>query len=839
MATDTIATTVGAEAPQGLDPAKALTQYGVDVWSTDQGLPSATVNAVLQTQDGYLWLGTHEGLARFDGQRFVVFNRSSVKELGNNGVRALCEDRQGALWIGTNGGGLARFRAGRFESSGVGDSGRTISAIVPDPDGGVWLATQGDGLRHVSASGAWSALTRADGLPLDALNALVRASDGTLWAGSAGAGVFRVRSGRVLPPLAELAPLAAVNVSRILEDRDGTLWIATNGAGLGRWARGKLTLATRAEGLPGDAVYSLWQDRDGSLWLGTNGAGLGRLRDGSFTVYGRREGLSRDFAYTALEDRHGRLWVGTAGGLDRLQHGRFVNVPLPGAGVVAVRSLAEDLDGGLWIATYGAGIFRWADGHLTRHRAADGLAHDNVRAVLVDPDGRVWAATLGGLSVLDRSTWRTYRTVDGLPKDSLIGLARDRDGALWVGTDGAGLCRFKEGRFQVYTTRSGLASNVVLALFMDAAGKLWAGTNGGLSRLDGERFTSFTAASGLPSDSVTQLTDDEAGDLWLGSSRGVSRVSKAALEQAAHPERRLSAVTFDRADGLRSSQCTAPGQPAGIRARDGRLWFATTQGIVVVDVQRLRRHVDAPPVAMEDVLLDGHSVAAGAELAVPPGTARLEFRYTGVALLAPSRVTFRYRLDGFDEDWVESLERAAQYTSLRPGSYAFHVSARLGDGPWNPSPAVVALRVLPHFHQTWAFLAMVAVALVGLLGGGHRLRIRQLEASRRELAALVGERTRSLAEEAQQAERLLAATQALGSTLDLTSILALILAELQRVVPYDSASVQELLASEPHEGPHRPKISATARPRKSKIRSRDRATKTRLAHPPTGPSGIS
>jgi len=825
-----------AQEPRGLDPRKAVTQLGLESWTTDHGLPNATVNTVLQTRDGYLWIGTHDGLARFDGRRFQVFDQAAG--VGSNGVRALCEDRRGGLWIGTNGGGLAhleggvttllkrskglpsdavwslladrrdgsvwvgtnggglaRVRDGALQTFNPADSGRVINGMAQEADGTLWLAAQSEGLRRLSPDGRFTAFTSALHPSLSFVNSVSLTRDGTLWIAALGRGLVRMRAGRVEPLPPALEELASTSVTAPLEDREGTLWIGTSGKGLGRLAGGRLSLLGPGDGL-GEVVYSLCEDREGSLWIGTNGAGLSQLHDGSFTAYGSREGLSRDFVYTSLQDQSGVIWAGTAGGLDRLENGRFVPVPAPVSQPVAVRGLAAEPGGALWVATYGAGLWRLEGGSWRVYTTRDGLASDTVRAALVDRTGRLWAATVAGLAVLEGGVWRTYGTADGLSRASLIGLAEDRDGRIWVGTDGGGVCRYRDGRFDAFTVREGLAGDLVLALFVDADGVLWVGTNGGLSRLSGDRFRSVTTRDGLPSAAVTQIQDDGNGSLWLGTSRGVVRVVKASLFRGA----RLEPETFDRADGLRSSQCTAPGQPAGMRGRDGLLWFATTRGLVAVNPAELRRDVQPPPIAIEEVLLDGQKVTGPAPLVVPPGKVRLELRFAALSFRAPSRTSVRFRLDGFDPDWLDAGDRRhAEYTGLPSGDYVFRVSARTATGTWGARDAELALRVQPRFYQTGAFAVGAVLVALGLVAGGHRLRVARLHSRERELTDVVARRTASLAEETARAEtararaeRLLAATRAIGSTIDLADVLARILAELELVVPYDSASVQEL-----------------------------------------------
>ena len=786
-----LAAAAAAAEPAGLDPHKALTQLGLDTWSTEHGLPSATVTSVLETRDGYVWLGTYDGLARFDGTRFTVFTQEDG--LGNNGVRALCEDREGSLWVGTNGGGVARRSRGRFQrlttaeglpsdivwsllvdardgsvwlgTNGGGlarwrggkierfdpmETGRSISGIAQAPDGTLWLATDGDGLRSLSPDGTFRTFTAEDGLPRGLVAGVAVGKDGAVW-GATSAGLFVLRGGGVVPLPAGLEPLRTGVLSRVVEDALGTLWVGTSGSGLARFSEGRVSFLGERDGV-GDAILALHSDRDGRLWIGTNGAGASRLRDGSFTAYTTREGLSRGFAYTVFEDRRGTLWAGSAGGLDRFDGKAFVKASPPWTGTVAVRSIAEGPGGTLWIGTYGAGVWRLRDGRWKGFTARDGLAHDTVRAVLADRKGRVWAATNGGLSLFEAGAWRSFRAADGLPSSSLIGLAEDRDGSLWIGSDGAGLTRYADGRFRTFTTRDGLASDVVLALRVDAGGSLWVATNGGLSRRVGERFARFASGAGLPSDSVTQVVDDARGDLWAGTSRGVSRLARAALDAAtADPSRPLEVSSFDQLDGMKSSQCTAPGQPGAFRDRAGRLWFSTTRGIASVDPDRPRAPMRPPAVVIEEVSLDGRASETEGGVVVPAGTSRIELLFARLSPVAPQRTAVRFRLEGFDRGWIEAGDRRrAVYTRVAPGSYTFRIAARAGAGEWNETVPPLAIRVEPRLWETWPFLLACAAAATAILAAGYRLRVRTLAARGRELGRLVEERTAELRRQGSQ-----------------------------------------------------------------------------------------
>lgn len=786
---------IGAEAPlAGLDPAKALTQYSLDHWGLEQGLPNTTVLALAQTSDGYLWLATYEGLARFDGVRFTVFHGGNTEGLASSSIRALAAAADGSLWIGTHGGGLVRMRDGRFtrystreglptdmvmaihvDASGTVWAGTTgglarmegeqaravgpfrdsIAAVYRDRSGALWVGTHGAGLRRMSPSGEWDTFNAARGLPGEVVSSIHQDRAGTLWVGLVGGGLARLEGGR-FRAYGAADGLPSDVVWSVLEDRRGSLWIATGGAGLVRMRDGRFSALAGRDDLGDTVLYSLFDDREGNLWVGSNGSGVMRLRDGPFTAFTTQEGLSHDFVYAIREDAQGTLWAGTSDGLNRFDGRRWTTEPsCEGRIHNVVRSLAVAPDGALWAGTYGSGVCRRHAGGWTTYRRRDGLAHDSVRSVLPVRDGSVWVGTIGGLSRLRDGAWRTYTMRDGLPVNSVIALLEDADGWLWVATDGGGIARHRDGVFTRLGSAEGLPGTVVLALYADLDGQIWAGTNAGLALWRRGRFAAVSTRDGLPSDSVYQLLDDGRGGLWVGTSRGVARLDRRALfERLDSGSGALALQVFDRSDGLKSAQCTAPAQPAGWRARDGRLWFATTHGLAVVNPAAPLPPGPPPPVLIEEVVADDRPLALAEPLSLEPGIGTVAFHYTAPALGAPNRVRFRYRLEGLDRDWVDARERrVAYYSHLPPGQYRFRVAAHHADGAWTEQAASIALDVRPRVYQTWWFTLLVALAAAGAVVGAHRLNVRRLHTRQGELTRLVDERTRSVIEAKERAEQ--------------------------------------------------------------------------------------
>ncbi len=772
-----------------LDPLKTISQYRHDVWQTDQGLPQNSVNAILQTRDGYLWLGTYQGLVRFDGQRFMVFRTESTPELRSNRILALCEDRDGTLWIGTSAGGLTRYRDGAFTtySTREGLANDSVLALHVDRSGALWIGTRGGGLARFDHE-RFTTFGAAQGLTSDIITSVAEGPDGSLWFGTDGEGLVHYRDGK-FSTLTTADGLLDNEVWSVYVDRRGDLWIGTYGEGVARLHDGTFTNFRVADGLPNGRVFAITEDRDDNLWFGTDGGGIARFRDGRFTTYASRQGLSADSVYSIYEDREGSLWVGTfTGGLNRLTDGAFTSITAEEGftddfvysifqdhdGVlwfgsasgrvfrsesggfreavrgpkVSIWSMAEDGDGQLWVGTDGDGLARVADRKLITYSVKDGLANDVVWSLIKARDGGLWIGTAGGgLNRFKDGKFQTFGKDEGLSNLFIRVVHEDRQGRVWVGTDGGGLASLEHGRFTTYTTRDGLSNDSIRAIYEDQDGVLWIGTyGGGVTRFEGGRFTALTSRHGLFDDVVFQILEDGTGNLWMSCNRGVFKVSRRELNEVARGTRKtVTSLAYGTRDGMKSAECS-DGSPAAWRARDGRLWFATSRGVTVVDPDRIRVNRQPPPVVIERVTIDNQAVTPGMSIGPQLGKGRFEFQYVGLSLVAPERMRFRYRLDGFDENWIEAGTRhTAYYTNLPPGAYRFVVMAANNDGVWNEAGASFEFHRAPRFSQTYWFYAICGVAAASVGTGGHLWRVRRARKREAELMQLVEERTIQLA----------------------------------------------------------------------------------------------
>jgi len=770
-----------------VDATEALRVYSHDVWQVENGLPQDAVQAITQTKDGYLWLGTEQGLVRFDGVQFQVFNRKNTPALSNSYTQALYADPDGALWIGTALGGLIRFQDGKFQSvtpqdklprkmihAIVGDGhgnlwigtsgglsqlrgdqlaayrerGRSfdssVTALMVDRDGNLWVGTEESGVFRIGGKPAQ--YSKAQGLSSNRILAVFQGGDGSIWVGTDGGGLNRIR-GDEITIFGKSQGLPNNSVVSIEQGAAGELWVGTNGSGLVRMKDGRFTAYSMAQGLSNDVVLCLYKDREENLWIGTDGGGLNRLKRREFLTYTTNDGLSHDQATSILQSRDGSVWIGTAGGgLNRLKDGKFSTITTKNElSSNLVRALLEDQNGDLWVGTDGAGLNLLRNGRVVTD-SHTGPSKDVILALAQDRNGSLWIGTVTGLSRLDRAA-RHPIPMAGLEHSVIMSLLVSRDGSLWVGSIDQGLMRLQGGKWRHFTAQDGLPDDFVVSMYEDAEGTLWLGTNGGgLCRYRAGSFAVVTAQQGLFDDTILQILEDNQGNLWMSSNHGVFRVDKRRLNEVAdHQLSSVDSFRYGKADGMKSAECTGNSQPAGWKTQDGRLWFPTIKGVAIVDPSSLRSNTIPPPVAIEDLIADKKSAALGQGISLPPGTAQVELHFTGLSFVAPGRVRFRYMLEGMDEGWIDAgTRRIAYYTNLPPGRYRFRVIACNNSGLWNEDGASLSFSVEPHFYQTWPFYAGCGLFIALACAALYRKRITEIRTNERRLSDLVDARTREL-----------------------------------------------------------------------------------------------
>lgn len=766
----------------------SLSQYKIDVWQTEQGLPLNTVQSLLQTRDGYLWVGTAGGLSRFDGVRFTTFDSSQAPDMASQPIFGFMEDIQGNLWIG-NSKGAAIYRNGTFQVaiSAEVTASRRVWAFAQAPDGAVWAATENGLVRW--EKGDTKIYQQADGLPTNRLRSLAFDRDGTLWIGTSGGGLVSYAAGRFrtlnpsngFPHLEVRSVLADPNggvwaataggglahvdrgviktytvadglptdqLTTLARDAKGALWIGTWGAGVTRLSGGRFTAISTASGLAGEHIWSIQVDREGSVWVGTWVGGLNRLRNRPFMVLGAPEGLSGDNTRSVLHTRNGVTWVGTAGGgLNRIEGGQITSLhKKDGLPADDVSSLLEDRDGSLWIGTYTAGVARLSKGRLEPYGVAQGLPHAEIRVLFQDSKGVLWAGTRAGLARFNGKAFSVVRET-GAPTEGVSAILEDRSGTLWFGTPGQGLYRLREGAFTTLSTADGLVSDWIMALHEDAASSLWIGTSGqGMNRLRDGRLTAIRPTDGLWDGSALTILEDRTGQFWMTCNRGFYRVARADLD--AFVEGRLSKVTstgFGPGDALRSTSFAGALQPTGGIDAHGHVWLPSANGLVIVDPLNLPGAGKPPAVSIESVIVDGVSQPSASEVILPPGSVPLSIRYTAMTLLNADRVRFRYQVEGITRDWVDAgRSREASFPALSYGAYRLRVGASIDGQRWSELENALPITVRPYLYQTPWFIALALLATLGGVIALFRLRTHSLRARHIEMERLVAQRTEEL-----------------------------------------------------------------------------------------------
>ncbi len=760
--------------------------YTMDVWSIEEGLPQSSVNSIAQTPDGYLWLATYSGLARFDGVRFTQFDIGNVPGLPDNRLERLSVDREGGLWVIGEHNEVGRIKDGTCRAfaaaEGVPDTGALW--VGEDGQGGRWLAGTQAGLwrweqnRFVPApspptfagaslrtmvtdtagrpwflhrntlygwqNGRLNALPGPDGQAKTRARRVCASRDGGLWIVTPE--ILRKYVQGAWLPQSWPCPEFKSSIMDFREDMAGNLWIATfeNGLFLFTPTKGWVRFGLES-GLPTLSLSCLFCDPEGSVWVGTDGGGLLRFKARLWKMVTRSEGLGVEAVQSLTQDQEGRIWLAGGGKTPYgWQDGRVTAAlapPLTDA-LGSVWDLLAARDGAMWIGTYAGKVFRYCQGDLKAYTQMEGI-----RALFEDRQGRIWVGGFHGLSRIEHEQVTHYSRQDGLASERVWALAESASGGLYIGTDGGGLNLLRDGRWTCYTRQNGLPDDHIRSLYVDREDGLWLGTyGGGLSRFQAGRFFNFRVKGGLPARRIGSMLEDNSGRLWMATDLGVLCAKRRELSEfAAGRCQEINYTVFDRSDGLATTEIGGV-QPASLKASDGCLWFAAGKGATFMDPKVLSANRRPPPVVIEEVRIDGERAAefnpgingrnpahgqretSATPVTVQPQQHELEIHYTGLSYRAPGKVRFRYRLDGLEEDWVEAgTKRVANYPHLPAGNYRFRVTACNDSGVWNETGASLALMVLPPWWKTWWFRAAVVAAALGLLYAGHVYRLRHLQ----------------------------------------------------------------------------------------------------------------
>ncbi len=759
-----------------LDPHKSIAQYGQSVWLRQNGLPANAVNVAYQARDGYILFGTSACLYRFDGVNFDKVQIKPADDQSFEAVSALLETRDSSLWIGTQFRGLRRLSNGYTYHYGLKEgfldtqirhlletqSGHLLIAtsiglyrydegkflpvllnpnfitdIAEDSRGRIWVGTH-QGVRIISDDGSLPAvsLTTAEGLPNNVTTCVYVDRRGDVWIGTAD-GLAHWENGKITV-YTSVNGLSDNHILTIYGDKDGNIWVGTNNGGLDRFSGGRWTVFTKDNGLTNNQVLSIMEDHEGSLWVCTSD-GLNQFKDVNLTTYTSYDGLASDYVSSVIETPDGTMDFLSSEGANvtQMRHGTISSFKVWIGPAYAAR------DGSLWICQNGM-INRLKDNKITRYDSTSGLPARWISAITEDDESLIIFVDHTGVFRFANGRLKPYLMADGkqyASTDYVLCFYVQRKGVMWIGMSDS-LVRIENGKSRSFTTADGLAGNWCSSIYDDNRGNLWFGCpQGGLSRYRDGKFTSYTTRVGLVDDEISCVLGDDQGGLWLSGPNGIGYVREQELNDFA--DGRLTSIhskLYTTVDGMKADQCFGGWQPGGWKARDGRLWFATTKGAVLIDPRTFKRNPLKPPVLIQRVVVDQSAIPTDRFASLSPGTDKLEFHYTALSFLGPDRVLFRYKLEGYDKEWVDAgTRRVAYYTSLPPNKYQFRVIACNNDGVWNETGASFVFELRPHFYETYFFFVFMAVALGAVVTGGYQLRLMRLLKRKKELEARIQE----------------------------------------------------------------------------------------------------
>ena len=750
-----------------------LSNYFQESWTTRDGLPHNTINSINQSEDGYLWLATWEGAARFNGRKFDIFDRGDVTGLPDSGIRSITKDQAGNLLFVGSRGGISRLNQGHWQSWP--ELNVLLNAAAEDANGNLWLASEGQGLYRLGADGTRQQYTVADGLPNDVIQSLLIDTSGRLWIGTGlglvwldtkqtdvrfnlvanlpalpvfslklyqdvvligtERGLYRFQDGHVSLFSTQLSnlPVSAIFV----QQQD--IWIGTTDRGLLRYSAQGLETLTISGGLPNNRILALQMDREGSMWVGTNG-GLFRLRDAPFVTYTQEQGLSGDYVRAVLPRHDDSVWLGTSLGVSRFSDSGIEKIDVSAASKgQSILSLVEDARGGIWMGTFTDGALYYENGNVTRqYNRKSGLLSNEIRAIAPEQNGGLWLGTAQGLNyVAADGTISSYTKADGLPTPFVLALHQHTDGRLFIGTGGGVAVRDPDGNISVLDFSKLDGAEYAFGFVPDTlTDVLWISTDRGLAayNLATSDMKILGRSQGLPFDKVFQAVVDKEHNIWLSGNRGIVRLERQLVNQALlNKNSILRYELFGESDGMQSAQANGGSMKAAAIASDGSIWFATSKGASRVQPAELKRFAShTPPVIIESLQVNGQPVAFNDELVLPAGVNRLELRFAGLGFIMPQRIQYSSRLTGFDHDWVNrGNNTSAEYTNLAPGRYNFSVRAAYPQGDWSEQVAELSFIIQPYYWQRTSF--WFGIMLLALFSVGFVVRWRINSLKRREI----------------------------------------------------------------------------------------------------------
>ncbi len=754
-------------------------------WTTKEGLPSDSINDIIQDRTGYIWIGTFNGLVRFDGINFITFSKYDKHGFESNSVTSIIEDESGSIWIGTNGEGISRYRNNKFtmfknkilmnkiiKSLSIDRSGvfwigtgngllvadrrgnisiplkgqyneQNIESLYHDPDGQMWISTEGRGL-SVFSNGILQSYPVLKNLKNTVVTAVMKDSVKNIWIGTKNQGLFIIKEG-ILSNFKNHRKFNANTITSIRQGVHRCVWISTD-SGLFRYSNNDFNSYKEKDGLSDNQVSKILEDKEGSIWIATSRGGINKLSDGKFVSMTSMQGLVNDKVNSVFQDAENTFWIGTDGGLSIVSDGKFVRSDITEyLNGVRVRHINKDSKGRIWISTYSDfGMVTYFKGRIENFTTKNGLSSNRCRVSIEDQAKNIWIGTPNGLNMIDPgSAIRTFTKKNGLSDNYILSIFEDSEHKLWITTNGGGITILNRGRFSTLKVRDGLPSNIVFRVHEDKDKIIWISTSGGLSRFDSKKFFNYSKKNGLPDNAVFQVLEDSSGMMWLTAEQGIFIAKKLSLNQIAEDgSGSIKTVLYNNLDGLLDSP--TPVSWAIITNR-GKNMFPTLMGIASIDTLNIPTNEKPPPLLIEMIRIDNRNYSPTQIKTLSPNYKRLTFAYTALSYVIPHKVQYRYKLEGFDEEWSGlTTKREVSYTILPPGKYIFRVKAVNNDGVWNVGNVQIPFSQKPFFYQTLWFYIATILSLIGIIALVLGLRIRNLRKRSAELEKQVAERTAEL-----------------------------------------------------------------------------------------------
>jgi signal transduction histidine kinase/ligand-binding sensor domain-containing protein len=732
-------------------------QYRSMQWTADSGLPQNSVRGIVQTPDGFIWVATLNGVARFDGIHFTVFDKSDAPGISSSRFVSMVRGSGGDLWLASEDNNVVRYHEGRFTTLGAGSGIRpqSVGSLTSDRQGEVWVGSDEKVYRWIAATQHFEREPfSTDDLHFQPL----------WWVGT---GFWALRGDNLLcfsrgqlKSYALPRGLGAGQIRGVAVGADGVVWVGTHDGRLGQLVDGRYvvrhgnietsfvnsarknwkvaisqnfnrTLTFPSGGVDRGIQYNvIVLDNEDNTWVGSEGEGLFRIQKQSITTISSTQGLASDNVYPVMRSHTGDIWAGSwPAGLSQIHDGKVVSTFTEAQGLPGlVTSLAEDNTGTLWVGTHN-GLKVLSHGRLMTPRGLPKEPLPAVQVIYQTPAGVMLFGTPRGLYVLDKSNPHWMTTRDGLASDDVRVIVGDHRGDIWVGGYG-GLTRIHQGQLTRWTEAEGLPSNNVRAVMEDSRGDIWVGTyDGGIGWLRNGRWVVFNEDRGLYDNGAFQILEDGQRRFWISSNRGIYRVSRSQLADVAEGRKsRVDSIAYGRADGMLSVECNGGLWPSGAKDNRGLLWFPTQKGVAIVDPATIATVTQPPRVEIESASIEHKPQNDLHHVVLNRRQSNLEVEYTALSYTKPEQISFRYMLEGVDDGWQEVGERrTAYYSHLPPGDYVFRVSARNSDGIPSVDDGTMLVTVVPPFYRRWWFLALAFLALLAIVWAVWVYRVRQLK----------------------------------------------------------------------------------------------------------------